>query len=109
MSACCGPDRGSAGGPPPAEPASGGPDASGPPTTPTVPIPAGSFAMGSEDPRWVDPADGEGPVHDVSVAAFAIAPVTVTNAAWAAFADATAYRTEAERYGWSFVFGGLLP
>ena len=34
---------------------------------------------------------------------------TVTNAQFAGFVDATGYRTEAEVYGWSFVFAGLLP
>ena len=34
---------------------------------------------------------------------------TVTNAEFAAFAAATGYVTDAERLGWSFVFGGLLP
>ena len=34
---------------------------------------------------------------------------TVTNAGFAAFVDATGHRTDAERYGWSFVFAGLLP
>ena len=45
----------------------------------------------------------------VTVDAFAIAACTVTNAQFAAFVNATAYRTDAERYGWSFVFAGLLP
>jgi formylglycine-generating enzyme required for sulfatase activity len=33
----------------------------------------------------------------------------VTNDAFARFVDVTGHRTDAERYGWSFVFGGLLP
>ena len=33
----------------------------------------------------------------------------VTNASFGDFVAATGYRTEAERFGWSFVFGGLLP
>ena len=33
----------------------------------------------------------------------------MTNDAFAAFVDATGYVTDAERYGWSFVFAGLLP
>ena len=55
------------------------------------------------------PADGEGPVHPVHLDDFGLDPLTVTNARFAAFADATGHVTEAERYGWSFVFGGLLP
>src|SRR5690606_22747681 len=68
----------------------------------------GEFLMGSEDPRAY-PEDGEGPVHRVRLAPFLISPTAVTNAEFAAFVEATGYRTEAERYGWSFVFAGLLP
>ena len=64
--------------------------------------------MGDES-TWAYPGDGEGPVHEVTVRAFAIDRYTVTNAAFAAFVDATGHVSEAERYGWSFVFGGFLP
>ena len=40
---------------------------------------------------------------------FALATTAVTNAHFAAFVDATGHVTDAERYGWSFVFGGHLP
>jgi sulfatase modifying factor 1 len=50
------------------------------------------------------PADGERPVHHVELSAFAIAPATVTNAQFAAFVQATGYRTDAERFGSSAVF-----
>jgi formylglycine-generating enzyme required for sulfatase activity len=73
-----------------------------------VEIPGGAFLMGSDD-RWTYPGDGEGPVHRVDVSRFHLAPATVTNAEYAAFVDATGYRTDAHRYGWSFVFAGLLP
>jgi formylglycine-generating enzyme required for sulfatase activity len=33
----------------------------------------------------------------------------VSNTEFAEFVAATGYVTEAERFGWSFVFGGLLP
>src|SRR4029079_13108146 len=52
---------------------------------------------------------GEGPVREVTLRPFAIAPATVTNGEFAAFVDATGYVTDAERLGWSFVFAGLLP
>ncbi|MFC5804253.1 formylglycine-generating enzyme family protein, partial [Streptomyces formicae] len=55
------------------------------------------------------PADREGPVREVTVDAFAIGATAVTNEEFAAFAEATGHRTDAERFGWSFVFGGLLP
>ena len=55
------------------------------------------------------PEDGEAPVHVVEISAFAIDPYTVTNDRYAAFVDATGYVTDAERFGWSYVFGGFLP
>jgi formylglycine-generating enzyme required for sulfatase activity len=64
--------------------------------------------MGAEDHDGF-PADGEGPVREVELGAFEIDTVAVSNARFADFVDATDYRTDAERYGWSFVFGGLLP
>lgn len=53
--------------------------------------------------------DGEGPAHEVELAPFSISRVAVTNAQFGVFVDATGYRTEAEHFGWSFVFGGFLP
>ncbi len=73
-----------------------------------VRVPAGSFLMGSED-DLAYPDDGESPVRRVDTDAFWISPTAVSNAEFGAFVDATGYRTESERYGWSFVFGGLLP
>ena len=73
-----------------------------------VAIATGSFRMGSND-RWTYPGDGETPVHPVDVSSFAIATTTVTNAQYAEFVAATGYLTDAHRYGWSFVFAGLLP
>ena len=40
---------------------------------------------------------------------FWIDAYAVSNARFAEFVGATGYITDAERYGWSFVFGGLLP
>ena len=64
--------------------------------------------MGTDGPGGV-PADGEGPVREVTVAPFAIDRCTVSNAEFAVFVDQTGYVTEAERFGWSFVFAGFLP
>jgi len=64
--------------------------------------------MGTDDHDGF-PADGEGPVRAVTVGPFRIDRYAVSNARFAEFADATGYRTDAERYGWSFVFAGLLP
>lgn len=68
-----------------------------------VAIPGGPFRMGGNDPdSFAD--DGEGPVRVVEVAAFHIDAKAVTNAQFAAFVKATGYVTDAEQFGWSFVF-----
>jgi sulfatase modifying factor 1 len=73
-----------------------------------VRIPAATFTMGNpRDDGY--PADGEQPTHRVRLAAILMDRTTVTNRAFAAFVEATGFVTESERYGWSFVFGGLLP
>ncbi|XIA63450.1 SUMF1/EgtB/PvdO family nonheme iron enzyme [Bradyrhizobium sp. TZ2] len=66
----------------------------------------GSFIMGSSDTRFPD--DGEGPTRQVTVNEFAIACFAVSNLQFGDFVRATGYATDAERYGWSFVFAGLL-
>jgi formylglycine-generating enzyme len=71
-------------------------------------VPAGEFLMGSDDDVGYA-ADGEGPVHRVSLRPFWIDPYAVTNAHFGEFIAATGYVTDAERFGWSFVFAGLLP
>ena len=63
--------------------------------------------MGSNDTRF--PEDGEGPVRSVTMTAFAIACHAVSNLQFGDFVRATGYTTDAERFGWSFVFEGLLP
>ncbi len=66
-------------------------------------VAAGPFMMGSEDPDGF-PSDGEGPVREVTVSAFRIDARAVTNTQFARFVADTDYMTEAERFGWSFVF-----
>ena len=73
----------------------------------TVAIAAGTFRMGSADSDR-NPGDGESPVRSMDVPAFRIDPACVTNAEFAAFVAETGYVTEAEEFGWSFVFGALL-
>ena len=63
--------------------------------------------MGSEDAD-ARAEDGEGPLREVTVAAFRIDRCAVTNARFAEFVAETGYRTEAETIGWSYVFEGLL-
>ncbi|GAA3791923.1 formylglycine-generating enzyme family protein [Amycolatopsis tucumanensis] len=99
---CCTPGR------PPGEHAGTPPPAARSRTTGLIDLPAARFLMGSDD-SLAHPGDGEGPVREVEVAAFAIAPHAVTNAEFAAFVADTGYRTSAEQYGDSLVFAGLLP
>lgn len=106
--ACCGPSRPSDDGPPSAarprilaDPASG-PDLKG-----MVHIPGGRFRMGGNDPDAF-PADGEGPVREVQVGEFYIDAKAVTNAQFATFVKRTGYVTDAERFGWSYVFHQLV-
>jgi formylglycine-generating enzyme required for sulfatase activity len=67
----------------------------------------GEFLMGNERDYGFQ-ADGEGPVHPVRLAPFWMDATTVTNDQFNAFINATGYRTESERFGWSFVFFGHL-
>ena len=73
-----------------------------------VALDGGEFMMGS-DAGLGYPGDGEEPARRVTVGAFMIDRYAVSNAQFAAFVDATGHITEAERFGWSFVFAGLLP
>ncbi|TWS26586.1 formylglycine-generating enzyme family protein [Tsukamurella sputi] len=98
---CCtpeGPDL-----PPHAGAAPGGGAAPGVHPIAQAQIPAGAFAMGDARGDGYR-ADGELPVHRVALPAFQIDATTVTVVAFAAFADATGYVTDAERFGSSAVF-----
>jgi sulfatase modifying factor 1 len=79
-----------------------------PTTDGMVLLEGGEFLMGSED-RFAYPGDGEGPVRRVRLDSFWIDTCAVSNAQFAQFVDETEYVTEVERFGWSFVFAGLLP
>ena len=63
----------------------------------------GTFLMGSENPDTFA-ADGEGPVREVEIRPFLISSTSVTNEQFAWFVEETGYRTESERFGWSYVF-----
>jgi formylglycine-generating enzyme required for sulfatase activity len=73
-----------------------------------VALDGGAFRMGTADSDGF-PADGEGPVRSVTVSPFRIGRYAVTNRQFGAFVEATGYVTEAERFGWSFVFHLLVP
>lgn len=72
-----------------------------------VDIPAGVGLIGTNTPRI--PNDGESPLRKSKIATFRMAPTAVTNAQFKAFVDATDYVTEAEKFGWSFVFWAQVP
>jgi sulfatase modifying factor 1 len=68
----------------------------------------GPFLMGTDSDEGF-PADGEGPVREVTLDPFFIDVRPVTVAQFREFTRATGYLTEAERFGWSFVFKGHIP
>jgi formylglycine-generating enzyme len=72
-----------------------------------VKLAGGAFVMGSDD-AFAYPQDGEDP-REVEVDPFWIDACAVSNGRFDEFVGATGYVSEAERFGWSFVFGGLLP
>ena len=78
------------------------------PTLDYVDLPGGGFLMGTKDAEGF-PEDREGPVRPVTVAPFAITRYAVTNEQFGRFAAATAYRTDAERFGWTYVFARFVP
>ncbi|MEO8698371.1 MAG: formylglycine-generating enzyme family protein [Acidimicrobiales bacterium] len=67
----------------------------------------GPFRMGSVGGAAYA-TDGEGPVHTVELSSYRIAAHAVSNAEFGAFVDATGHVSDAEQFGWSFVFSGLL-
>ncbi|MCC6180163.1 MAG: formylglycine-generating enzyme family protein [Chloroflexi bacterium] len=88
--------------------AAGRPALSLDPTSTLVSLPGGEFLMGTDDGEGY-PVDGEGPIRTIRIDPFAIDAYTVTNARFAVFVEATGYVTEAEKFGWGFVFYGFLP
>jgi formylglycine-generating enzyme len=101
---CCAPGRGAGAAPEVAERAPGGLGS----TDGMVLVTGGSFRYGSDD-LHAYPDDGEGPVRRVEVSPFWIDGCAVSNDSFTAFVNETDHVTEAERFGWSFVFAGLLP
>ncbi|MCU1592710.1 MAG: pkn1 [Frankiales bacterium] len=69
-----------------------------------VQLAGGSFVMGADDSY-----PEEAPARPAHVDPFVLDACAVSNARFAAFVEATGYVTDAERFGWSFVFAGLLP
>lgn len=71
-------------------------------------IEGGTFFMGTDSKEGFK-EDGEGPVREVEVSSFLIDKTVVTNAQFHQFVEDTDYKTEAEQFGWSFVFHLFLP
>lgn len=71
--------------------------------TDMIAIPEGTFMMGTNSKEGF-PSDGEGPARSVTVSGFEISPYAVTNREYQRFVEDTGYVTEAEKFGWSFVF-----
>lgn len=69
-------------------------------------IDAGDFAVGTNRPVFV--ADGEGPRRNVTLTSFYIDKYEVSNGDFDEFVESTGFKTEAENFGDSFVFEGLL-
>ncbi|MBN3283630.1 SUMF1 enzyme, partial [Polyodon spathula] len=69
-------------------------------------IPGGVFMMGTDEPAI--PQDGEGPARRVHIQQLYIDMYEVSNLEFEHFVNATGHVTEAEKFGDSFVFEGLL-
>ena len=72
-----------------------------------VEIPGGQAHCGTDTPYL--PVDEEAPFRTSKIKGFWMDSTVVTNARFAQFVTQTSYQTEAERFGNSFVFNGLLP
>jgi formylglycine-generating enzyme required for sulfatase activity len=70
-----------------------------------IKLDGGPFLMGTNSDEGF-PADGEGPVREVALDPFYIDAAPATNAEFCEFVRASGYKTEAETFGWSFVFQG---
>ncbi|KAG9470174.1 hypothetical protein GDO78_018710 [Eleutherodactylus coqui] len=69
-------------------------------------LPSGVFTMGTDEPGI--PPDGEGPARRVHIDSFYMDKYEVSNAEFEKFVVATGHVTEAETFGDSFVFEGLI-
>jgi sulfatase modifying factor 1 len=73
-----------------------------------IKLDGGRFLMGTESDEGF-PDDGEGPVREVTLDSFYIDACPVTNRQFDEFVRKTDYTSEAERFGWSFVFHKHIP
>ena len=71
-------------------------------------ITGAEFLMGTDNADGF-PADGEGPVRKVFISPFICDAFCVTGYRFAHFVASTGYITEAELFGWSYVFHSHVP
>ena len=71
-----------------------------------VTLSGGKFRMGSST---ADTKRGELPAKNVGVKPFVIDKYPVTNENFRKFVRAKKFKTEAERFGWSFAFHSFVP
>lgn len=69
-------------------------------------IPGGEYAIGTNRPFFVE--DKESPERTVVIVEFYIDKYEVSNQRFKEFVDATNYVTDAEKFGDSFIFKGLI-
>ena len=67
-----------------------------------IEIPGGAAILGTD--HQAIPLDEEGPARSKKLKSFRIMETSVTNAQFSAFIEETGFKTEAEEFGWSFVF-----
>lgn len=72
-----------------------------------VPIPGGKAFVGTQTAGIPD--DGETPLRRAKIKPFRMGKTAVTNAEFAAFIKDTGHVTEADAFGWSFVFWSEVP
>lgn len=72
-----------------------------------ISVPGGKALLGTDAP--LIPDDGESPLRTKTIKPFRIMQTAVSNAQFAKFIEQTGYVTEAERFGWSFVFYSDVP
>ena len=72
-----------------------------------VKIPSGVYKIGTNGSNGFS-SDKEGPQVEIALEAFEIDVTTVTNASFKELTEATGYQTEAEVFGWSYVFHYFL-
>lgn len=73
----------------------------------TVRVPGGIGLTGTAAPCIPD--DGEDPLRKTRITPFRMGTTSVTNSDFAEFVDETSHVTEAEQFGWSFVFHAQVP